>query len=206
MCICDDSSCCRRYFPEWTKETSMTLFWIKLILVLMIAGVICAFPVLDSKVFDEASITWTTMGFILAYGIVLAYLLVLYWPYQHRIAPMWLQSIIYLIWAVFTVVVFANGWHFHWWQRSDIQNDALDVWTIVMFTFIFCFIYFSFPFFLFPFCNSNECKQTKTFHFLFFSSFARVHALWIECGCFLNRPVCSLFFFLIPCFKSKEKR
>ena len=132
MCFICNSGCCKRWFPEWSRETSMTLFFFKLTVVLIIAAVVIAVEELENKIFTGSNITWESAGVVAIYGILLGYLFILYWPYQRVISPLWVQIIIFLIWFMVTAVFFVNGWlGSKWWKRPEFQEDWFDYWTIV---------------------------------------------------------------------------
>ena len=124
-------ACCYRFIPEFTLESTWIIFFIKLALVIVLAGCLFVFEAyLDERVFDTgSSITFATVLVVVIFNITVAFLIVIYLPYMWHISPFWyslLLTVLYvgsLIYFTLESLIFDN--------IANVDDPAFDGWTIV---------------------------------------------------------------------------
>jgi len=123
---------CNKYFPEWSKESSLKLLLAKSILIIFLVLIMLGFEQVNQQIFTSSEITWETLIETIIFNIVAMFLVILYIPYQFKIAPLWFEIIIILLWLgtmcflAFETLILDNS-HYEF----AIDTDAIDVWTIV---------------------------------------------------------------------------
>ena len=103
----------KKYLPEFTYESTLVVFIIKIVLIAIIAVLMSVFEVyLDERIFDTGSkITWESMAIVVIFNIVTAFFVIIYVPYMWHIVPFWYSltiSLIYLGLMVFFIICTEN--------------------------------------------------------------------------------------------------
>jgi glucan phosphoethanolaminetransferase (alkaline phosphatase superfamily) len=138
MTSCDQTDCRLshsffwRYFPEWRKESTWLLFFGKVLLVLIMVILMIALGS-DQRLFEGSEgggsrITVNTVFALVIFNIATAFFLILYAPYQRKIAPLWLVIVTFLVWIFLLMfLVFFDL------AKGSVKVDTIpvDLWTLV---------------------------------------------------------------------------
>eukprot|EP01083_Nonionella_stella_P251903 868600_1 len=136
-CCCYQWECCKKYFPEWyiNPDKIWKFFKIRLVIMIVIAILSGAGVILiDQYVFETGStITWETMIVLFGFLTVIAWILVIYVKWQHKMYKWWVKICIVLLYAIIAIYLVIIDLVGQKGTVGETDSKCVDVWTIVHF-------------------------------------------------------------------------